>query len=632
MVTRKILSALQCLTLLYLFTVTFASTEEPTALLKWKATFKNQNNSLLASWTPSSNACREWYGDICFNGRVNTLNITNSSVIGTLYAFPFSSLPFLENLDLRMNNFTGTIPPEIGNLTNLVYLNLNTNQISGTIPPQIGSLAKLQTLRIYDNHLNGPIPGEIGHLRSLTRLSLGGNFLNGSIPASFGNLNNLSILYLYDNHLSGSIPQCFGNISSLQVLMMSHNNLSGEIPSSISNLTSLRILDLGRNNLEGAIPQCLGNIRGLQVFDMQNNKLSGTLPTNFSNGSSLISLNLHGNELEGKIPRSLANCKMLQVLDLGDNQLNDTFPMWLGTLTELRVLRLTSNKLHGPIRSLGAEIMFPDLRIIDLSYNAFSKDLPTSLFQHFKGMRTIVKTMEEHERVNGFYYQDSTIVVTKGLKLEVVKILSLYTVINLSNNKFEGHIPGNLGDLIAIRVLNLSHNGLQGHIPPSLGSLSVVESLDLSFNHLSGEIPQQLASLTSLEFLNLSHNHLQGCIPQGPQFLTFESNSYEGNDGLSGFPVSKGCGNHHVSETNYTASALDDQESNSEFLNDFWKAALMGYGGGLCIGLSIMYFMISTGNPKWLARIIEEMEHKINMRRRKKQRGQRNYRRRNNRF
>uniref|UniRef100_M1AL80 Hcr2-0A n=1 Tax=Solanum tuberosum TaxID=4113 RepID=M1AL80_SOLTU len=128
------------------------------------------------------------------------------------------------------------------------------------------------------------------------------------------------------------------------------------------------------------------------------------------------------------------------------------------------------------------------------------------------------------------YYQDSVVVVSKGLKLEVVRILSLYTVIDLSNNKFEGHIPGILGDLIAIRVLNLSHNGLQGPIPPSLGSLSVVESLDLSFNHLSGEIPQQLASLTSLEFLNLSHNYLQGCIPQGPQFRTFEGNSYEARE------------------------------------------------------------------------------------------------------
>uniref|UniRef100_A0A0V0H3Y1 Putative leucine-rich repeat receptor-like protein kinase-like n=1 Tax=Solanum chacoense TaxID=4108 RepID=A0A0V0H3Y1_SOLCH len=131
-----------------------------------------------------------------------------------------------------------------------------------------------------------------------------------------------------------------------------------------------------------------------------------------------------------------------------------------------------------------------------------------------------------------------------------------------------------MGDLIALRVLNLSNNGLQGHIPPSLGNLAVVESFDLSFNHLSGEIPEQLASITSLAVLNLSYNHLEGCIPQGSQFATFQNNSYEGNDGLHGFPVSKGCGNDQVSETNYTISALDEQESNSEFLNDFWKAAL----------------------------------------------------------
>ncbi|XP_047259371.1 MDIS1-interacting receptor like kinase 2-like, partial [Capsicum annuum] len=109
----KIFSLLHFFNLLYLFTITFASTEEATALLKWKATFKNQNNSLLASWTPSSDACKDWYGVSCFNGRVNMLNITNASVFATLYAFPFSSLPFLEYLDFSMNNLSGTIPPEI---------------------------------------------------------------------------------------------------------------------------------------------------------------------------------------------------------------------------------------------------------------------------------------------------------------------------------------------------------------------------------------------------------------------------------------------------------------------------------------------------------------------------------------
>ncbi|PHT67160.1 hypothetical protein T459_31585 [Capsicum annuum] len=501
-----------------LFTITFASTEEATALLKWKSIFKNHNNSLLASWQPSSDAC---------SGCVNNLSCT--------------------------------IPPEMGNLTNLIYLDLNSNQISGTIPSQIGSLVKLQILRIFDNHLNGPIPGEIdlyvtqlsgpipgelGKLKNLNDLELSNNQHTGSIPSSFGNLTNLQTLFLGNNNLTDKIPssfcnlmsltllyllknnlkgkflECLGNISGLQYVIMSHNNLSEELPSSICNLTSLQVLDLGRNNLMGAIPQCFGNMsRHLEVLDLQQNNLSGTLPTTFCNGSALKSFNLHGNKLEGKIPRSLKYCKELQVVDLGDNLLNDTFPMWLGTLPELRVLSLKSNKLHGPIRTSGSEYMFLELQILDLSCNDFSKNLLMSLFQHLKAMRTIDKKTNASSYELHQHYQDLVDVVTKGLELEVVRILSLYTTIDLSNNKFEGHIPCILGDLIALRALNLSHNGLQGHIPPSFGNLSLVESLDLSFNQLSGEIPEQIASLTTLEFFNLSHNNLEGCIPRGLNLL-----------------------------------------------------------------------------------------------------------------
>ncbi|PHT63616.1 hypothetical protein T459_32551 [Capsicum annuum] len=264
---------------------------------------------------------------------------------------------------------------------------------------------------------------------------------------------------------------------------------------------------------------------------MQHNNLSGTLPTTFSIGSALGSFNLHGNKLEGKIPRSLEKCQLLEVLDLGDNLLNDTFPMWLGTLPELRVLSLTLNKLHGPIITLGSEYMFLELRLLDLSSNAFTGNLPTSLFQHLRSMRKIDPSKKAPSDEENGYYENSIAVVTKGMEHEVVTILFLYTTTDVSNNKFEGHILSIIGDLIALRLLNLSHNGLQG------------------------------------------------CIPQGPQFPTFENNSYEGNDGLRGFPLSKGCGNDghdSASRKTHTGSALDE-ESNSEFLNDFWKAALMGY-------------------------------------------------------
>ncbi|KAM3199258.1 hypothetical protein P3L10_031618 [Capsicum annuum] len=169
-------------------------------------------------------------------------------------------------------------------------------------------------------------------------------------------------------------------------------------------------------------------------------------------------------------------------------------------------------------------------------------------------MKKVNQTLEESSNTGVGYYQDSVTLVTKGLEYEVGSILSLYTAINT-----------------ALRVLNLSHNELQGDIPTSLGNLPSIESLDLSSNHLEGKITELLLSLTFLEFLNLSYNQLQGCIPTGRQFATFEKDSYTGNDGLRGFPVSEGCGRSGLPETNDPTLVLD-QDRNSTFLHSIFHA------------------------------------------------------------
>ncbi|PHU01668.1 putative leucine-rich repeat receptor-like protein kinase [Capsicum chinense] len=249
-------------TLLYLFTITFASTEEATALLKWKSTFKNHNNSLLASWQPSSDACSDLYGVSCINGRVNR------------------------------NNLSGTIPPEIGNFTNLIYLDLSINQISGKIPPQIGSLARLHTLYIFDNNLNGSILEEIGYLSSLTGLALSTNSLNGSIPASLGNLKNLNYLELFNNQLSNPIPSELENLKNLTNLGLFNNQLSGPIPSELGNLKNLNDLGLSNNQLSGQIPSVLGESKKsqLSVIIQQSTHWFNSQPQQFDRGNSFIFL------------------------------------------------------------------------------------------------------------------------------------------------------------------------------------------------------------------------------------------------------------------------------------------------------------------------------------------------------
>ncbi|CAN4104746.1 unnamed protein product [Withania somnifera] len=638
---------------------------------------ENSLNGTIPSWMFNSNSLAEIdLGGNQLRGHLPKLDLSFNNFSGNVDVGLFSNLKNLRYLFLSYNRISlvnenkvkSTLPESLDTLglaacevkemeflksaKRLYELDLSNNMIQGRIPDWAWSnwmfslhqlnisynmltsvdsipLRNVDIIDLRSNCLQGSLPIPAGSTR---HFSISQNNLSGEIPSSICNLTSLQILDLSSNNLNREIPQCLGNIRDLWVLDMHHNRFTGEIPSSICNLTSLQILNLASTNLKGEIPQCLGNISGLEVLDLHHNNLTGILPMTFEIGSLLKSFNLHGNKLEGEIPESLANCTLLQVLDLGDNQLGNTLPMWLGTLPNLQVLILRSNKFHGSIEPPMTESMFPKLRIIDLSYNAFSGNLPTSLFQHLKAMRTIDPSVGAPGDMRHYYYQDTITVATKGLEREIVRILYLYTVIDLSSNKFRGQIPSIMGDLVAVHILNLSHNGLQGHIPPSFGDLSSIESLDLSINQLSGEIPQQLISLTSLSCLNLSHNHLQGCIPRGPQSYTFGSNSYEGNDGLHGFPLSKGCSNDPVSDTNYTTFGLDDQESNSEFLSDFWKAALMGYGNGLCIGLSILYFMGLSGRPRWLARIIVELEHKIMMRRRKKQGRERNQRRRNNRF
>ncbi|KAL7163577.1 hypothetical protein ACSBR2_039648 [Camellia fascicularis] len=110
----------------------------------------------------------------------------------------------------------------------------------------------------------------------------------------------------------------------------------------------------------------------------------------------------------------------------------------------------------------------------------------------------------------------------KGNEVVLPRILTIFTTIDLSHNKFRGEIPNAIGKLYGLRLFNLSHNNLIGNIPSSLGNLCLLESLDLSSNQLSGKIPSQLTSLTFLCMLNFSQNHLEGRIPRGNQFETFE--------------------------------------------------------------------------------------------------------------
>jgi hypothetical protein len=141
-------------------------------------------------------------------------------------------------LSLGDNQLTGSIPPEIGNLTNLTWLDLRINQLTGSIPPEIGNLTNLTLLVLESNQLTGSIPPEIGNLTNLTKLWLADNQLTGEIPESICNLveNNCDIT-ISDNRLCPPYPSCIEDYVGEQDCLR-HRIVINEImqnPSSVSD-------------------------------------------------------------------------------------------------------------------------------------------------------------------------------------------------------------------------------------------------------------------------------------------------------------------------------------------------------------------------------------------------------------
>ena len=201
-------------------------------------------------------------------------------------------------LDLSNNNLSGTIPPELGNLTSLNSLALGRNNLTGPIPPELGNLANLANLQLQSNDLSGPIPPELGDLASLTWLWLQGNSLSGAIPPELGNLATLENLQLQSNDLSGPIPPELGDLASLTWLWLQGNSLSGAIPPELGNLATLENLQLQSNDLSGPVPPSFGGMSSLRSLGFTRNpRLTGRLPSGLTALGQLDTLQAGGTDL-----------------------------------------------------------------------------------------------------------------------------------------------------------------------------------------------------------------------------------------------------------------------------------------------------------------------------------------------
>ncbi|KAJ7943254.1 NSP-interacting kinase-like protein [Quillaja saponaria] len=103
-------------------------------------------------------------------------------------------------------NFSGTLSPSIGNLTNLQIVLMQNNNISGPIPSELGRLQKLQTLDLSNNFFTGQLPNTLSHLKGLKYLRLNNNSFSGPIPSTLANMTQLAFLDLSYNNLGRPVP------------------------------------------------------------------------------------------------------------------------------------------------------------------------------------------------------------------------------------------------------------------------------------------------------------------------------------------------------------------------------------------------------------------------------------------
>ena len=111
------------------------------------------------------------------------------------------------SVDISDNSLSGSLFVELFELTKLQELTLDGNKgISGTIPEEIGQLTDLIAVDIDDNALIGTLPSSLYKLTSLEAIDLNSNQLSGTISNDIGQLENLVVVQLDNNDFTGPMP------------------------------------------------------------------------------------------------------------------------------------------------------------------------------------------------------------------------------------------------------------------------------------------------------------------------------------------------------------------------------------------------------------------------------------------
>ncbi|KAF7801458.1 receptor-like protein EIX2 [Senna tora] len=438
--------------------------------------------------------------------QLRELILSDNSLVGTI-PNELGNLSNLHTLDLGWNeNLIANELEWIPHLSSLRYLDLSDVNLSGATDWQTSlarkALSQLRKLILSDASLVGTIPHELGNLSNLHTLVLRGNF--GLITNDLEWISHLSSLrYLDLSHvnlsrvldwqisLSCQVPSLLelhiANCSLPQV------NYSKSFFLHMNSSTSLKVLSLASNQLDSSILSWVSNISKVLVdLDLSYNSLQ-LIPPNSLNMNSLKRLNLKRNSLQ-LIPGAFSAMKALEFLQLEDDSLQHIVPKAFSNMLSLRTLELNGCSSLQRIAP-DAFTNTTSVEHLDFGYNKLESSIVKSISSNLCQLKELKLTF------NHFSGQLSDWIPMLGCAQYSIVTL------DLSQNPFNSGPFPNFSRFHSLEGLNLRNTSLHGSIPPSFRNLPHLIKLDLSHNNLSGVLPE-FDGLSSLQSLDLSNNKL----------------------------------------------------------------------------------------------------------------------------
>ncbi|KAL9987492.1 hypothetical protein ACROYT_G001809 [Oculina patagonica] len=398
-------------------------------------------------WNSFTSHC-SWYGITCHNNSyIKTIVLAYNNLDGSLPSNLWKIRNLLSFCTPGNPRLQGRIGDFLfGNMSKLLSVVFNAASISGDIPPDIVKLRSLQNFLgcIMDGEgFTGRLPEDIGNMTELRVLCLGGSNLTGKIPRSISRLKKLWYLDLRNTpgmmhgHLSdlfaipsltdffvsgvkltGELPPMLP--AQITYLVLPGNNISGKFPQTFPNTTGPSVLNLANNQLTGDIPGQLFLLPGMQMIDLSQNKFSSinrgrpwslnasttvksyvslagnrNLKINFSSFmglfskrvdfvespsvlnlsycdikspllanvlylESMSSCDLRGNRFYGEIPDFFEDFSFLTYFDVSSNNLSGSLPAGIQNLISLQYLDISGNPSMREGATRSSSVFRPD--------------------------------------------------------------------------------------------------------------------------------------------------------------------------------------------------------------------------------------------------------------------------------